>query len=260
MSFTETSLSFCRANPSTATMLADNDAALLIGDPALRYRFDNQLPNAENEKGIIRDGAEPVQVFDLMERWNNLTGLPFVFAFWAARKGYSDSSVADGLIESRAFGLENLDTIAERYEEKLGIEKAFLLDYLKKNMDYHMDSDGVAALEQFYQMAGLGWCAQVRPWHRVPVKSSSDILKSAIGGTRVSDVEAAQLLMQADLLELGEAADTIRRNYHENGVVSLHHRPERQLYERVQRVLQLLRFLPSRGAPGGVHNSERSYF
>ena len=145
---------FLPGEPVPATMLADNDAALLIGDPALRYRFDNQLPNAENEKGIIRDGAEPVQVFDLMERWNNLTGLPFVFAFWAARKGYSDSSVADGLIESRAFGLENLDTIAERYEEKLGIEKAFLLDYLKKNMDYHMDSDGVAALEQFYQMAG----------------------------------------------------------------------------------------------------------
>ncbi len=36
----------------------------------------------------------------------------------------------------------------------------------------------------------------------------------------MSDVEAAQLFMQADLLELGEAADTIRRNYHENGVVS----------------------------------------
>ena len=52
------------------------------------------------------------------------------------------------------------------------------------------------------------------------MKSSSDILKSALGGARVSDDEAAQLFMEADLLELGEAADTIRRNHHDNGVVS----------------------------------------
>ena len=144
---------FCSRAPDPVSMLADNDAALLIGDSALQYRFENQLPNAENEAGILRDGAEPVQTFDLMERWNNLTGLPFVFAFWAARKGFNDATVAEGLTGSRAFGLENIDTIAERYQEKLGIDKAFLLEYLQKNMDYHMDSDGVAALGQFYQMA-----------------------------------------------------------------------------------------------------------
>ena len=52
------------------------------------------------------------------------------------------------------------------------------------------------------------------------MKSTSDILKSALEGTRVSDGEAAQLFIEADLLELGEAADTIRRNRHDNGVVS----------------------------------------
>ena len=144
---------FRSSAPDPASMLTDNDAALLIGDPALRYRFDNQLPNAENEKELVRAGAEPLQTFDLMERWNNLTGLPFVFAFWAARKGFNDTAIAEQLTESRSFGLENLDTIAERYQEKLGIDKVFLLEYLQKNMDYHMDSDGVAALGQFYQMA-----------------------------------------------------------------------------------------------------------
>ena len=144
---------FRPGDPDPVSMLADNDAALLIGDPALRHRFENQLPDVEKEKEFVRDGAEPVQTFDLMERWNNLTGLPFVFAFWAARKGFKDTTIAEGLTESRTFGLENLKTIAERYQEKLGIDKAFLLDYLQKNMDYHMDSDGVAALGQFYQMA-----------------------------------------------------------------------------------------------------------
>ena len=145
---------FRPSEPDPGLMLAGSDAALLIGDPALRYRFDNPLPDAEREKGMLRDGAEPVQAFDLMERWNNLTGLPFVFAFWAARKGFTDSSVAEGLIASRTFGLAHLDAIAEQYQEKLGIDKGFLLDYLQKNMDYHMDSDGVTALGQFYQMAG----------------------------------------------------------------------------------------------------------
>ena len=33
------------------------------------------------------------------------------------------------------------------------MDRAFLLEYLQKNMDYHMDSDGVEALGQFYKMA-----------------------------------------------------------------------------------------------------------
>ncbi len=144
---------FRPGDPDPASMLSHNDAALLIGDPALRYRFDNQLPNAENEKELVRYGAEPIQTFDLMERWNNLTGLPFVFAFWASRKGFNGAAITEQLTDSRTFGLENLDTIAERYQEKLGIDKTFLFEYLQKNMDYHMDSDGVAALGQFYQMA-----------------------------------------------------------------------------------------------------------
>ena len=52
------------------------------------------------------------------------------------------------------------------------------------------------------------------------MNSSSDILKSALGGTRVSNGEAQRLFEDADLLELGDAADIIRRNLHENGVVS----------------------------------------
>ncbi len=144
---------FRSSDPDPSSMLTNSDAALLIGDPALRFRFLNPLPNAENEKSLVRKGAEPIQSFDLMERWNNLTGLPFVFAFWAARNGFSDVSVAARLRESRSFGLENLDTIAERYSEKLGVDKAFLLAYLRKNIGYHMDSDGVAGMSQFYQMA-----------------------------------------------------------------------------------------------------------
>jgi predicted solute-binding protein len=79
---------FRPSEPDLAGMLAHNDAALLIGDPALKFMEDNQRPDAEKQKALLRQGPEPLQVFDLAERWKFLTGLPFVFAFWAVRKGF----------------------------------------------------------------------------------------------------------------------------------------------------------------------------
>ena len=129
---------FRPSDPDPVAMLGDNDAALLIGDAALRYQAANRLPNAETQAGVIREGAEPVQVFDLMERWNNLTGLPFVFAFWAARKGFDDQSVAEKLLASRSFGLSHLHAIVERYAEKMELDQKFMLDYLQRNLNYYM--------------------------------------------------------------------------------------------------------------------------
>ena len=50
---------------------------------------------------LLKNGPEPLEVFDLAERWKFLTGLPFVFAFWAARPGFHDQAVADALRQSR---------------------------------------------------------------------------------------------------------------------------------------------------------------
>ena len=144
---------FRPADPNPARMLAENDAALLIGDVALRHRAANMLPIAENQAELIRDGAEPVQEFDLMERWNNLTGLPFVFAFWVARKGFDDRSVVEQLVASRDFGLANLNSIAKRYAERMGLEEDYILRYLQKNVYYYMDKDCIEALRLFYGLA-----------------------------------------------------------------------------------------------------------
>jgi len=144
---------FRPAEPNVERMLADSDAALLIGDIALRYRAANMLPNAEEQKGLIREGAEPLQVFDLMERWQNLTGLPFVFAFWAARPSFRDKAVIEELISSRDYGLKNLEAIAGRYAEKIQLDKSYILQYLEKNMYYHMNADCVESLRVFYELA-----------------------------------------------------------------------------------------------------------
>ena len=57
--------------PDPAAMLRRCDAALLIGDPAL----------------FLDHEALGVQKIDLGEQWTSLTGLPFVWAFWAGRPG-----------------------------------------------------------------------------------------------------------------------------------------------------------------------------
>jgi chorismate dehydratase len=139
--------------PVPETMLQENDAALLIGDVALRYRAEHPFCRASAQEALLREGPEPIQSFDLAERWNNLTGLPAVFAFWAVRPGFSGGNLRELLVASRAHGLANLEAIAGIWAGKLDLERDFVRAYLEKNLDYHMDIHAVEALRVFYGLA-----------------------------------------------------------------------------------------------------------
>ena len=151
--FYHTHPDFRPAEPDLANMLAQSDAALLIGDRALKFTEDNERPEAARQKPLLRLGAEPLQVFDLAERWRFLTGLPFVFAFWAVREGFKDASVVDLLKQSRDYGVANTATIVEKYSAELQIKKEFIQEYLERNVHYYMDRTCVEALELFYEKA-----------------------------------------------------------------------------------------------------------
>jgi chorismate dehydratase len=151
--FYHTRPDFKAAEPNLAEMLAHNDAALLIGDNALKFMEANDLPDAEKQKPFLRHGSEPLEVFDLAERWRFLTGLPFVFAFWAVRNGFTDSGVVESLKASRDFGVANIPVIADKYSELLQIKKEFVRAYLEKNVHYYMDQTGLDALQLFYDKA-----------------------------------------------------------------------------------------------------------
>jgi chorismate dehydratase len=144
---------FRPAPGNLAEMLAQSDAAVLIGDTALQFIQEHELPNEEKQKAFIKYGPEPLEVFDLAERWKLLTGLPFVFAFWAARPGFTDERVADALRASREYGLAHIPEIARRYAEPLSLKEEFLREYLTSNVDYHMDEACVEGLRQFYELA-----------------------------------------------------------------------------------------------------------
>ena len=144
---------FRPAAPDLATMLSQNDAAVLIGDAALKFMEENERPDAAKQKAFLKYGPEPLEVFDLAERWKFLTGLPFVFAFWAARAGITDQGIVSNLRESREYGVQNVPAIVKRYSELLSLKEEFLREYLTQNVHYYMDEACVQGLRLFYEMA-----------------------------------------------------------------------------------------------------------
>jgi chorismate dehydratase len=151
--FYHTHPDFRPAEPNLSNMLGQSDSALLIGDNALKFMETNERPNIDNQKSMVRLGSEPLEVFDLAERWRFLTGLPFVFAFWAVREGFKESGLVDTLKQSRDFGVANIPAIAAKYSESLQIKKEFVQEYLERNVHYYMDQSCLDALELFYEKA-----------------------------------------------------------------------------------------------------------
>ncbi len=82
------------------------DAVLVIGDRAMK------VPH------------EPFhEVVDLAEAWNELTGLPFVFALWVARAGVDLADLPEALARSRAEGLAHAVELAREHGPRLGLER-----------------------------------------------------------------------------------------------------------------------------------------
>jgi chorismate dehydratase len=161
--FYHTRPDFRPAEPDLPNMLAQSDAALIIGDRALKFSQENERPDAEHQKPLLRLGPEPLQVFDLAERWRFLTGLPFVFAFWAVREGFKDKGIVDTLKQSRDFGVANIPAIAEKYTASTEIKKEYIHEYLERNMYYYMDQTCVDGLTLFYEKAArIGAIKSVR--------------------------------------------------------------------------------------------------
>jgi chorismate dehydratase len=91
---------FRPAEPDLPAMLAQSDAALLIGDRALKFSEENENPNIDTHNTMLRLGPEPLQVYYHAERWRVLTGIPFLFAICAVREGLSEGSEAPALKHS----------------------------------------------------------------------------------------------------------------------------------------------------------------
>ena len=120
--------------PSLVDMLAVADAALLIGDPALDH---------EGEAARL----------DLGEEWSRLTGLPFVFAFWAGRPGAVSGAGVRRLQAALADGLEAVPAIAARQGRGDAARAARYEAYLRENIVYRLEEEEQEGLREFYRRA-----------------------------------------------------------------------------------------------------------
>ena len=122
--------------PDAAARLDGCDAALLIGDPALF--LDHQ--------------AAGFQKIDLGAEWTSMTGLPFVWAAWAGRKGAVGEREITALKAARDRGVEHSDAIADDY---CGPERAPLgRRYLRENMRYRLGVREIEGLQRYFDLAG----------------------------------------------------------------------------------------------------------
>ena len=125
---------YVAAPPSVPKMLESADAALVIGDPALY--FDGQGPR-----------------LDLGEEWLRRTGLPFVYAFWAGRRGVLSVVDVRRLQQALREGLEAVDGIAARYDRTGAGREQQNASYLRSNIVFALGEDEKRGLREFLRRA-----------------------------------------------------------------------------------------------------------
>lgn len=128
-------------DPDLGKMLAEHDAGLLIGDPALQV------------------DRSRYHTLDLAEEWIHRTGKPFVFAFWAvcaAALPEADPSLDLTQIfrESRDHGLQaaNLASIVRDWAPRVGLSEPNVHSYLTENIHYQLDAECLEGLRLFYRL------------------------------------------------------------------------------------------------------------
>jgi chorismate dehydratase len=123
------------SSPDLRSMLEHNDAALIIGDPAMKIPRDK------------------FHVFDLATLWHDFTGLGFVFAMWMAATSQAEKIHAIDLRAVRDEGLAHLNEIAAGYEDQPALSPAEIKDYLTGNIAFQMDEKMMKGLELYFELA-----------------------------------------------------------------------------------------------------------
>ena len=119
--------------PDLDAMLAQHDAGLIIGDLKL---FD-LMP------GTI--------VYDLGKGWQELTGLPFVYACWLARADRASTEIVHALTEAKSWGTARREELANKWAKKMDLPLDRCLDYLLNVMNYDLSPEQLQGLQTYQQ-------------------------------------------------------------------------------------------------------------
>jgi chorismate dehydratase len=130
--------------PDLTSMLLEADAAVLIGDAALRATHD-----------APRHG---LQVHDLGTAWREWSGLPMVFAVWAARRDYAEANpglvkdVHAAFVRSRDDALAHVEEVAAQAARWEIFDPATLANYFR-TLDFSLGERQVQGLVEFSRRA-----------------------------------------------------------------------------------------------------------
>jgi chorismate dehydratase len=134
--------------PDLPAMLREADAAVLIGDVALRAYY-------QHEQG--GPGSLP-EVVDLAVEWREWTGLPMVFAVWAARREFARAhpglvkEVHGAFTASIERALAEVDTVASRAARWEALDAVSLVRYFT-TLDYGLGARQIEGLVEFARRA-----------------------------------------------------------------------------------------------------------
>ncbi len=180
---------FFEAPPDLEEMLRAADAALLIGDPALRISIGIEKPSWAGAEGLTIcqaatlgiTNSELLYVYDVAGQWRSLTGLPAVLAVWAARREISTPELIADFAASRDFGLANIADICFEAARGLELPQRALESYLRHNIDFSLDAENRRGLELYYEYAAklglipgakpIEWSSAIVEAVQIPAKS-----------------------------------------------------------------------------------------
>ncbi|MFD9113759.1 menaquinone biosynthetic enzyme MqnA/MqnD family protein [Streptomyces bottropensis] len=148
--------SYYTCPPDLPLMMREAEAAVLIGDAALRAN--------------LLDGPNyGLEVHDLGAMWKAWTGLPFVFAVWAARRDYLEREpevtrkVHEAFLASRDLSLAEVAKVAEQAARWEAFDERVLERYFT-TLDFRFGGPQLSAVAEFARRVGptTGFPADVK--------------------------------------------------------------------------------------------------
>jgi cyclic dehypoxanthinyl futalosine synthase len=224
----------------TASRTSHVLAKIVLDEMGVHPKFtpmhaDEGLARAKGTKGalVIGDRGFNVRanhVLDLGREWTHLTGLPMIFALWAARPGRVSPEDVQELTQAAQHGLGIRTELAQRFAAQKGGDPERYRRYLTQRIRYGLGPYELQGLEAFLARAHeKGFLPEI------PLRFVDDVVKTkrtrrvvsldtalskGAAGERLDADEAELLDEKAPLLELGLAADARRRALHPDGVVT----------------------------------------
>ncbi|HTS11681.1 MAG TPA: menaquinone biosynthesis protein [Candidatus Limnocylindrales bacterium] len=160
--------------PDPSEMLKQADAALVIGDPALRVALkmdalSGKAPSGEqccqgDPDDMPVPGFETIFVYDIAHQWREMTGKPCVLAIWAGRREAITPEVVSDFLASKEYGLKRVREIAEAASIKLDLPPRALERYLIENIHFDLEGEYLEGLQLYFEKAAAaGLIPRARP-------------------------------------------------------------------------------------------------